>query len=96
MLAEVLRRLAVLQSATGNGPIRPEDRIPLTEAVGMIWSRSVARNPESARQHAEILKLFAAEGINGVFLEKTVQGDEWFTSQEAVERFMNATFRRQR
>jgi hypothetical protein len=50
----------------------------------------------SIRQHAEILKMFAAAGINGVFLDTAVQGDEWFTSREAVERFMNATLRRKR
>jgi hypothetical protein len=96
MLAEVLRRLTSLQSASGNGPIPPEVRIPLDEAVGLVWGRTVTRAPESIRQHAEILKMFAAEGINGVFPETAVDGDEWFTSREAVERFMNATFRRQR
>jgi hypothetical protein len=96
MLAEVLRRLSSLQSASGNGPIPLEGRIPLKEAVGLVWGRSATKNPESIRNHADILKLFAAQGINGVFLETAVQGNDWFTSREAVERFMDATFRRQR
>ena len=53
-------------------------------------------NSGSHPSSSSILKLFAADGVNGVRLETTRDGNQWYTTREAVERFMARTFRRSR
>jgi len=64
-----------------------EQRIPLEDAVRMVWSRSAAKDAESLGIHTEFLMGWASHGLNGVVLETEVVGDKWFTSREAVKRF---------
>ena len=75
--------------------IRNEQLIPLEDAVGLVWGKSVAADPMSRRAHTSILELFATKGLNGVVLETTVRSEKWHTSREAVERFTQLAFGRQ-
>lgn len=66
-----------------------ERRISLEEAAKLVWGKSVAKEAESLRIHAEILKSWAAKGLNGNVLESNVSRGKWYTSQEAVNRFLD-------
>jgi hypothetical protein len=71
-----------------------EELIPLEGAVALVWGKSAAKKPESRQAHTSILELFATRGLDGVILETTVKWKKWYTSREAVERFMARTFGR--
>jgi len=77
----------------GRISIDSEKRITLQEAATFIWSKSVAKNPESLRMHAEILRGWATKGLGGRVLEATVRRNRWYTSREAVERFERQLWR---
>lgn len=64
-----------------------EKPITLEEAAKLFWGKSVAKNPESLRVHAEILQSWTTKGLGGRVLEANVRKGRWYTSREAVERF---------
>lgn len=69
-----------------------EEKIPLSDAVELVWGRSAAQTPESVENHTGILRLFATKGVNGAVLETEFSRGRWFTSREAVQRFMAQAF----
>jgi hypothetical protein len=68
-----------------------EKRIPLAEAVPLIWGKSAAKGKSSCDSHVGILKIWATKGLNGTVLETVVSGKRWMTSREAVKRFREQT-----
>lgn len=97
LLVELMQHQGLDQAGTRGDPVQlgKETKIKLSEAVPLVWSKSAAKTPDSLRSHTEILKLFATQGLNGVVLETTVSGKNWYTSREAVSRFNEQAFVRQ-
>ena len=67
-----------------------ESLIPLSEAIGIVWGKTVTKDAESAQAHEEILKGWCTHGIGGIVLETTISRGHWMTSRKAVARFQAA------
>ena len=94
MLVKIRHDQGDVRAGARDGPLilGREELIPLEDAVALVWGKSAAKKPESRQAHTGILELFATKGLDGVILETTVKWKKWYTSREAVERFMLRAF----
>ena len=94
LLVELMQNQGLDRAGARGGPVLlgEEEKIPLSEAVAMIWGRAVSRNPESVETHAALLKGWVTKGLKGAVLETVVARNKWYTRRQAVERFMAQTF----
>jgi hypothetical protein len=95
-VVELMQHQGLDRAGARGGPVLlgEEEKLALSEAVAMVWGRAAGRNPGSVETHAAVLKDWATRGLNGVVLETVVSRDKWYTSKQAVERFMARTSRR--